>query len=212
MTDLVSQPVSVESFIDEWERQPGETARQFKAFVLYRDMGDERGVMQVRSKVGFNAKATTLMTWAKTFRWIERANAYDRMLDRRRQAAHIEEVEALARRQVQIGQTLQQRGLEYVKEELAKPEQRAKNLGANSALRFIEKGVDLERQGLGVEDKDSGVDVNVQINVLDGQTKADVFDTIDQMANNMAEVKAMMSERSNVIDVDEIEDAELVEG
>lgn len=213
MTDLVPQPAVTASFIDEWERQPGEPTKAWKAFVIFRDIGEERGVAQVRDKAGFPTSMKMLTIWATRHRWIERAAAYDRMVDRRRQRAHIDEVEAMARRQVHIGQTLQSHGLEFVKEQLATPEQRAKGLNANAALRYIEKGVDLEREGLGMNEKDQAGDVNIQVNVLDAQTRADVFDTIDRMAENYDEVRKMMQERSTVaVEDTDIEDAELVEG
>ncbi len=215
MTDLLpaAPQMTAESFIDEWERQPGEPARAFSAFAIFRDMGDERGVMKVRTEAGFSSTPKTLMGWATTWRWIERANAYDRMIDRRRQMAHIEEVEAMARRQVEIGQSLQYAGLEWVREELDTAEKRAKNLSANAALRFIDTGVELEREGLGMGDKGGGDITNVTVNVLDGGTKSEIFDKIDQMAANAAAVERMIAERSTVLpvmDIEEIVDGEVV--
>lgn len=213
MTDLAVQPVSAASFVNDWERQEGEPARAWRAFVIFRDMGDERGVRAVRDVAGGPYSHKSLMQWAETYRWVDRSLAYDRMLDRRRLQAKIDEVEAMARRQVHIGQTLQERGLQYVKEQLDSPEQRAKNLGANAALRFIDRGVELEREGLGMDDKGVDPTVNVQVNVLDSQAKADVFDKITEMANNMAAVEKMIAERNAppVIEVEDIDDAELVE-
>lgn len=215
MTDLLPAPApsAVESFIDEWERQPGEPRRAFSAFVLFRDMGDERGVVKVRTDAGFAATPKTLMNWATTWRWVERADAFDRMLDRKRVAEHVAEVEAMARRQVHIGQVLQERGLEYVKEELDSTEQRAKNMSANTALRFIDTGVNLEREGLGMDDKGGGDITNVTVNVLDAGTKADVFGKITEMANNMAAVERMLAERNTLpqpIDLEEIVDGDVV--
>lgn len=217
MSDLAVQPSSVpaaNSFIDEWERQPNESAKAFKAFTIYRGMGDERGVLAVRDRAGGPYSHKTLLGWAEKHHWVNRALAYDRMLDRRRQRAQIEEIEAMARRQVQTGQVLQDVGLNYVKEQLQTPEQRAKHLGANAALRFIDRGVDLEREGLGMDKPEAAGDVNVQVNVLDNQTRADVFDKITQMAENMAAVERMVVDRNTPVLVqdEDIEDAELVEG
>lgn len=218
MSDLALQPSSLpaaNSFIDEWERQPNESARAFKAFTIYRGMGDERGVLAVRDRAGGPYSHKTLLGWAEKHHWVNRSLAWDRMLDRRRQRAHIEEVEAMERRQVQAGQVLQDVGLKYVKEGLNTKEDRLKNLTATAALRFIDRGVDLEREGLGLDKPESAGDVNVQVNVLDNQTRADVFDKITQMAENMAAVERMVVERNTpvmVVDDEDIEDAELVEG
>ncbi len=213
MTDLVPRPSTPSSFIDEWERQPHEGPRAWQAFQLFRDMGEERAVYAVRDKAGFSTGYQQLTKWADRHRWLERAAAYDRMIDRRRQRAHIEEVEAMARREVQIGQVLQEHGLAYVKEQLDTVEKRQKALNANSALRFIDRGVDLEREGLGLNKK-ADENETVGPSVLDAQTQSDVFDTIDQMAANMVEVRQLMEERTTVITVepeDDIEDAELVD-
>jgi hypothetical protein len=212
VTDLAVSRVAVsaESFIDEWERQPGEPAKGFKAFTVFRDMGDDRGVIRVRDVAGGTYGHKQLMTWATTWRWVERANAYDRMLDRRRQAAHIAEVEAMARRQVQTGQVLQERGLRYVEEELDTAEQRKKNMTPNVALRFIDTGVNLEREGLGMDDKGGTGDTNITVNVMEAGAKADVFGKIDEMAANFAAMKEIIA-RGGVPEPTDIVDAEVVE-
>lgn len=214
MSDLAVQPPSppaANSFVDEWERQSNESARAFRAFTLYRGMGDERAVLAVRDRLGGPYSHKTLMGWAEKHHWVNRALAYDRMLDRRAQRIHIEEIEAMARRQVQTGQVLQNVGLQFVKEQLDTKELRAKHLGANSALRFIDRGVDLEREGLGMDKPESAGDINVQVNVLDHQTKADVFDKITQMAENMAAVERMVATRNTPIPPEDIVDADVVE-
>ncbi len=171
-------------------------------------MGEERGVYAVKDKAGLSHSYRRLNEWADKWRWLERAGAYDRFIDRKRVRAHIEEVEAMARRQVQMGQLLQGHGTDWMIEQLDTPEKRAKELNANTALRFIDKGVDLEREGLGMNKDESAGDTNVTINVLDSGTQSDVFDTIDQMAANMVEVKALMQERTTHITIDAEDDAE----
>lgn len=209
MTDLAVAPTSTANrFINEWERQQGEPAKAFSAFTIFRDMGDERGVTLVRDKAGGAYSHKSLMTWAEKYRWIERADAYDRYLDRRRQAALAAEIEAQARRQVQAGQVLQEHGLKYVKENLATPEERKANLSANTALRFIDKGIDLERQGLGADKPDVGSAADQTPAVLDAGTKADVFAKIDEMSRNMkawreaAEARGMAFPPEEIIDVE----------
>ncbi len=210
MTDLVPRDSTPANFIDEWERQPNERGKCWTAFQVFRDMGEERGVFAVRDKAGFPVSHSTLVRWADKYRWMERAAAYDRHIDRQRVRAHVAEVEAMARRQVQIGQVLQEKGLEWVKTELLTPAQRKEALNANSALRFIDKGVDLEREGLGLNDNDPAGETNLTINVLDAGTKGDVFDKINQMAENAKRVEDMMRARS-MLPAEEIVDAELVE-
>lgn len=215
MTDLATTTPSAANFLDEWERQPGEPLKAFKAFTIFRDMGDDRAVHKVR-EAGVRATANVLLGWANQHRWVERANAFDRYLDRRRVAAHVAEVEAMARREVQAGQVLQHTGLSWVKEQLSTEEQRAKNLSATSALRFVEKGIDLEREGLGMDRDETPADAASSASVLDSQTKADIFDRIDQMATNMQQVESMIRSRAITAPAndpgEDIVDGELVEG
>lgn len=213
------QAIDAASFINEWERQPGEPKRAFTAFTYFRDDGDERSVTAVRDRSGGAYSHAKLMEWATRWRWIERADAYDRWIDRKRQKAYIEEVEAQARRQVELGQRLQGVGEEWVGEVLADEKGRRENLTATTALRFIDKGVHLERQGLGVDKPVSEQPGAAVPNILDAQTESDIFDTITRMASNVEAVEKMVNERAigppgpEPIDVEgeEIIDAELVE-
>jgi hypothetical protein len=212
MTDLaVPAPQSPSRFVEEWERQPGETPRAWKAFVIYRDMGDDRGVTKVRDIAGGIYKHSTLLEWAAKNRWAERARAWDNYVDRRRQAAFLREQEEMARRQIKTGRTLQDVGLAYVEEELSDPEQRKAQMSATSALRYIDTGVALERKGMGVDDEQKQADLNVQVNVLDAGTKGDVFAKIGEMARNIAAVRQLGTAPSPAPSEDDVVDGEVVE-
>lgn len=212
MTDIaVRQSSAATQFYDEWDRLPAEPARAFAAFVIFRDQGTERGnVTSVREKAGGIYSHKSVLAWAERWRWVERALAYDRMIDRKRVAAHAAAVEEMARRQVEMGQTLQGTGLAYVAETLDTKEKRAEHLTPTAALRFVKTGVEMERQGLGMDDDEKLADLNVQINVLDAGTKGDLFAKIGEMAANMAAVKAMTSGPApvppDIVDADVVED------
>lgn len=212
MTDLVVSPSDAPSrFNEEWERQHGEPPKAWAAFVIFRDMGEERGVTKVRDVAGGLYRHSTLLGWAEKFRWVERARAWDNYVDRRRVAAFLKEQEEMMRRHVRAGRTLQDRGLEYVEEQLADPEQRAKEMSPSSALRFIDTGVQLERKGMGVDDETKQADLNVQVNVLDAGTKGDVFAKIGEMARNMAAVRQLAPSPAPAPSGDDVVDGELVE-
>lgn len=68
----------------EWERQPGEGARAFQAFAVYRDMGAERSTAKVARELG-KTKAI-VDRWSGDHEWVARAAAWDLELDRRAQA------------------------------------------------------------------------------------------------------------------------------
>ena len=65
-----------------WEKQRGESAVAFTAFALYRDLGAQRSCAKVGQALG---RATgTMERYSSKHHWVERAEAYDAYLDRRR--------------------------------------------------------------------------------------------------------------------------------
>ena len=75
-----------------WERQPGEGARPFATFVVYRDqLPGERSLRGLAKQVD---KSLTLVgRWSAQWRWVERVGVWDAHQDRLRRAAR-------ARRQI----------------------------------------------------------------------------------------------------------------
>lgn len=66
-----------------WERQPGESAKAYEAFSMYRDMGLQRSLRQVAAQL---QKSETLIgRWSGTHRWVDRVAAFDIEQDRRAQ-------------------------------------------------------------------------------------------------------------------------------
>jgi hypothetical protein len=63
-----------------WERQPGESARAFEAFTLYRDAGPERSQRAVARRLG--KSGALIGRWSSAHRWVLRADAWDTEQDR----------------------------------------------------------------------------------------------------------------------------------
>lgn len=99
-----------------WERQAKrgspEPAKAFRAFTIYREQGASRSVDAVAKALRGTKEATnepqnskpgraggTLKGWARSWRWVERAAAWDAEMDRQRREAEIAEVRAMAKRQ-----------------------------------------------------------------------------------------------------------------
>lgn len=62
-----------------WERQEGESAKAFAAFVVYRDLGDKRSLEKVSQNL---AKSLPFIkSWSSKYNWVKRAAAYDDFLD-----------------------------------------------------------------------------------------------------------------------------------
>lgn len=62
---------------------PGEPQKAFQAFRMYRDMGADRTINNVRLSLGKSeGYQTALEIWSFKYKWVERAGLYDAHLDR----------------------------------------------------------------------------------------------------------------------------------
>lgn len=63
--------------LEPWDRQSGESAPAYEAFLTYRDMGYARSNGGVAQKLG---KSKTLMDrWSAQWNWVQRTEAWDSM-------------------------------------------------------------------------------------------------------------------------------------
>lgn len=84
-----------------WERQDGEPAKAFAAFIWYRDLGPETRSLNLAYQRESGAPPAmrapgTWAAWSSEWRWVERAAAYDAYLDdlrRRVREAKLRELE-----------------------------------------------------------------------------------------------------------------------
>lgn len=65
---------------DPWERQTGETSKQYQAFCIYRDLGQGRSIRLVAEALG-RSRRTLEMNSVK-WQWVIRSAEYDSHLDR----------------------------------------------------------------------------------------------------------------------------------
>lgn len=65
---------------EPWERQPGETDKQFEAFILYRDAGPDRSAREVA--LALRKSETLIFRWCGANKWVERASKWDDESDR----------------------------------------------------------------------------------------------------------------------------------
>jgi hypothetical protein len=131
--------------VDPWERLPGETARAFAAFVLYRDAGPTRSLVGAyrtsagRPEVVGKALPGYWREWARANQWQERAAAWDREQDRLARRRQVDAVRQMNERQAGAGVTLQARSLAVLARLL--PTQKeldaAEADGANAALERV---------------------------------------------------------------------------
>lgn len=120
-----------------WEQQPGESAKAFEAFAIYRDMGVERSVRKVAQQL--NKSLTLIGRWSSNYNWPERARAYDRDLDKRAHDQAVREVRNMTNRHIRIAMTLQRKALEALEQlDVA-------TLSPKMQLAFLAKATEIER-------------------------------------------------------------------
>ena len=130
-------PKRQEPDIAPWEKQPGESAKAFEAFAIYRDMGVERSVRKVTQRL--NKSLTLIGKWSSRYNWPERARAYDRDLDRQAHAQAVREVRSMTNRHIRIAMQLQAKALEAL-EQL-----NVATLSPKMQLAFLAKATEIER-------------------------------------------------------------------
>jgi hypothetical protein len=140
MSELPSAP---------WEQQPGESARAFGAFCLYRDLGPRRSLRAAAAAFYGRTSAASerqVDKWSRAFGWVERASAWDRHLDAEARKAQEEARREMVERHVREARALQAKALERLR--ALCPEE----LGPGDLLRYIVEAAKLERLALGEPD------------------------------------------------------------
>lgn len=132
-----------------WERQPNESAKAFRAFVVFRDLKpDERSALAVGDRLGYKTPdrhrrigrgPTTIERWSARFGWLDRAAAWDCELDRRFRESQFRERIDMAKRHAAEALALQNVAVQRLRE--IAPGQ----LSADQLLRWLVEGIKLER-------------------------------------------------------------------
>lgn len=125
-----------------WERQPGEGPKPFEAFVIYRNAGLTRSAAKVAEQLG---KSRTLISrWSAAHAWVVRAEAWDREQDRIDLLERLELRKKALKRHAIYGESLQTKaGTRLANISTA-------DLEAKDVVRWLDVGVRLEREALGI--------------------------------------------------------------
>ncbi len=130
-------------------RLPSEPAAAFAAFVIFRDLGASRSVPKAYRHNQGNTEAKSGQAsgcwnaWAREYRWRERAEEWDRHLDRQARLAQVDAVKAMNSRQTRYAIAMQQKGIS------ALLKLKAEEITAAEAQRLLTEGAKLERVALG---------------------------------------------------------------
>lgn len=141
------QPIRLAVDREPWDRQPGESHKQYSRFDIFRSLGRMRTLKQAVEMlhgVGDDSVSyRTLMQYAYENRWTERAEAWDRAQDQLEAARLLQLREEMLSRHRRLASGLLAKavaGLQKVKPEDMTP---------LDVVRFIKYGADIERQALG---------------------------------------------------------------
>ena len=123
-----------------WERQNGESAQAFAAFLVYLNLGAERSHQTVSQQCG---KSISLIgRWSRAYGWVERCRAWDNHIQYEAKKAAITEVRNMTKRHVTMAQQIQNAAMRALKE-LGSDMVNPKNFAA-----IVKLATELERQNL----------------------------------------------------------------
>ncbi len=126
-----------------WDRQKGEGARAFEAFLVYLQMGPERSVRAVAQKL---SKSYTLAgRWSSTYHWVERCRAWDNYLQQEAKKAAAAAVRNMNRRHAQMAAAIQGTAMQALQE------RGADMVNPNNFAAIVKLAAELERQSLTAE-------------------------------------------------------------
>lgn len=161
-----------------WERQDGETNKQFEAFVVYRDM-ENRSLRKVAAH--FGKSGALIDRWSSKNNWVDRSAAWDNEKDRIARQEQIKEIRKMRERHAKGATVMFAKALEGLKN-LKPDELTAKDIVAMFAESTKTERISRGDSGEVVEQRDGGESIDaVQIYIPDnnrGRDKED-FDDLE---------------------------------
>lgn len=141
---------------EPWGRLPGETAKAFNAFTVYRGLPPHerslrRAVEHLYGSV-ISSKLRQFQNWSSKNRWVVRVQAWDDYQDAQSRQAEIEALKAMRERHAREALLIQQKGLEALKEI------DTTSLSPALMLRFITEGARLEHDASGYTKSSNGIE------------------------------------------------------
>lgn len=156
---------------EPWVKREDETGKAYRAFCVYRDMGDERKLESVTSNIYFNgkdsaevgapfrAKHRQVEKWSSANEWVKRVDLYDEyILEKAREDDEEGRIKAI-RRQKAIADAILLKIYKHVMSDEFDPSQ----MKDRDLITLLEKSVNIERLVFG-EATEQG---KTQVEVLD---------------------------------------------
>lgn len=173
--------IRYEDEMEEWDMRPdlGETDKTYKYFCAYRDMNvqgrNKRSIREVQKQ--FDVQLATIAAHSRRFRWVERAKAYDKYLEKSRRARFEDELIRMYATHAKVGTSL-----------IAKAMQKLINtpddmLTINDVTKLLDLGLKTERisRGESIEGKLRNEKLEAEIRNLNNSgdgTKVEIVDDI----------------------------------
>ena len=131
--------------MEAWDRLENESSKAYEAFCRYRDMGISRSVMKVQEKYSDNYKTERLLhRWSTTFSWVNRCREFDKYMEKEMRKEFKNEYIEMNKRHAQYATLLQRKAMEQLQE------LDSASLKPIELMRFMETGVKLEKEAIGV--------------------------------------------------------------
>ncbi|MEU8333381.1 hypothetical protein [Micromonospora sp. NPDC048839] len=181
-----------------WDRQRREPEKAYGYFLLYRDLGRTRTVAKVATEV--HKSRDYLHKLASTWKWVQRAQTWDREEDRLYAEGLAEQRRDMARRHARIASALQAKLVTRLQS------LDASKLGPGDIARWLEVATRVERLALGLPDSTTahtgpdGGPIRAEVDQMSEQQRADFFRAL------MAEAAARAGQTDAVGDVDDPHD------
>jgi hypothetical protein len=134
--------------VNPWDKQFHEPARMFAMFTAFRDMGYERTLVAVSAK--FDLHGNTVRKYSVKWRWPERADSWDRHLDKEKQGETVAAVRLMAAKQAETAQRMYER---IVKACDVMPDDRIEAFTPTEKRQWIVDMAKLWRDALGVPER-----------------------------------------------------------
>jgi len=148
-------PIALSKERKPYEQQPEESSKAFYAFSLFRDLGVGRRVTDMageynakfRNKASLSSSVDNLSRWSTRYRWVERSNAWDSLLDSKLRQAQVTEIQKMRRRHLDIGKAMQALAAKALRrcDQLTNSDPNAK-INVKDFVSLFKEGIIIERQ------------------------------------------------------------------
>ncbi|MFD8774493.1 hypothetical protein [Streptomyces sp. NPDC059916] len=192
-------PITLDPTLPPWEKQPGETVSRYGQFLTYRDLGRARTLPRTAELL--QRHPVTVRKSSAEFRWLERAEAYDRHLDKLYEATWLEERRKAAEADAKI------LGAAIGKVAQRLPSLNAQEMSAGDVIRLMDVAMRHRRVLFG-DPTDTVVVTDQVVSPLAAQLSDFAGLPLDQRHARLAELAAAVTRRVTAVEGGDSDDEE----